>query len=82
MSYTILIFILCFLLNIFMGMWRVQQRKFSVQWFIAIHAPVPVIILLRLCLGVSYTLIPLLIIVSIAGQMIGGMLFMLSAKKR
>ncbi|MDR0453383.1 MAG: hypothetical protein LBH05_01075 [Deferribacteraceae bacterium] len=55
-----------------MGIWRARQKRFSAKWFIAIHAPVPLVILLRLLMGVSYYSIPLLILGSVSGQMVGG----------
>ncbi|HBL77831.1 MAG TPA: hypothetical protein DD458_21595 [Prolixibacteraceae bacterium] len=37
-----------FLLNIPFGYWRANVRKFSMQWILAIHIPVLVIIALRM----------------------------------
>ncbi|MDR2884579.1 MAG: hypothetical protein LBV09_05675 [Deferribacteraceae bacterium] len=72
MLYTLLLFTFCFLINIPMGIWRSKHRKFSLQWFISIHAPVPLVIILRLALGISYYAIPLFIFGSIMGQLVGG----------
>lgn len=62
------------LVNIPMGMWRYHLRKFSAKWFIAIHAPVPLVILLRVLLNVSISFIAIFIAFSILGQIAGGKL--------
>jgi hypothetical protein len=43
-----------FLLNIPFGYWRANVRKFSTQWFLAIHIPVPFIVALRLLSGIGF----------------------------
>ena len=43
-----------FILNIPFGYWRGHVRKFSLQWFLAIHIPVPFIIALRLLSGLGF----------------------------
>ncbi|MFO7668164.1 MAG: hypothetical protein R6W31_00760 [Bacteroidales bacterium] len=45
---------LVFVLNIPFGYWRANVRKFSTQWFLAIHIPVPFIIALRLLSGIGF----------------------------
>ncbi|MDT3699133.1 MAG: hypothetical protein RO469_06855 [Thermincola sp.] len=62
------------LLNIPMGYWRSMVKKYSVQWFLAIHLAVPVIFLLRIKAGLGYVYIPGLILFAVAGQIIGGRL--------
>lgn len=58
-------------LNIPLGMWRYTVKKFSVSWFIAVHASVPFVIALRIWLQVPYWSVPVLIAVAILGQFIG-----------
>lgn len=60
-----------FALNIPFGMYRARQRKFSVAWFVAIHLPIPFIILTRISLGVSPWWIPVGLAVALAGQVLG-----------
>jgi hypothetical protein len=48
---------LVFLLNIPFGHWRARCRKFSWQWLLAVHAPVPAVIALRLASGIGFQLI-------------------------
>ncbi|MDF1576147.1 MAG: hypothetical protein P1P86_13245 [Bacteroidales bacterium] len=54
MGKLIFISLLVFLLNIPFGYWRANVRRFSTQWFLAIHIPVPVIIALRLVSGIGF----------------------------
>jgi len=37
-----------FLFNIPFGYWRANVKKFSFQWFLSIHLPVPIIVLARI----------------------------------
>lgn len=62
------------LVNVPMGYWRSVAKKYSVQWFLAIHLAVPVIFLLRVKAGLGYWYIPELVIFAVAGQIIGGRL--------
>jgi len=46
-----------FVLNLPFGVWRARTRKFSVAWFVSIHAPIPVVVAMRytLDLGLEWT---------------------------
>jgi len=46
--------IVVFLLNIPFGYWRANVRRFSAQWFLAIHIPVPFIIALRIWSDIGF----------------------------
>jgi len=54
MTRLILIAILVFIFNIPFGYWRANVKRFSVQWFLAIHIPVPFIVGLRLLSGIGF----------------------------
>ena len=54
------------------GYWRVRCRKFSFQWWLAIHLIIPGIILMRLWGGFSYAYVPLFILITVLGQIVGG----------
>lgn len=54
MTTLALIALLVFVLNIPFGYWRANVKQFSVQWFLAIHIPVPFIIALRLLSGIGF----------------------------
>jgi hypothetical protein len=65
------------LINIPFGCWRKKVNKFSVQWFIAIHLPVVLVIILRFYSGVGFASItyPIIIFAFVAGQYLGGRTF-------
>ena len=44
----LLVTITVFVFNIPFGYWRANVKKFSLQWVLAIHIPVPIIIALRI----------------------------------
>ena len=54
MNTLIIISILVFILNIPFGYWRANVKRFSAQWFLAIHIPVPFIVALRLISGIGF----------------------------
>lgn len=64
------------ILNIPFGYWRATEKKFSLRWFLAVHAPVPFIILLRLLAGLGWQLaaFPVLVAAFFSGQFFGGLL--------
>jgi hypothetical protein len=43
-----------FILNIPFGYWRANVKKFSFQWFLAVHIPVPIIIALRILVSIGF----------------------------
>jgi hypothetical protein len=72
----IVIAIIVFLLNLPFGYWRDRVRKFSLQWVLAIHLPVPIVIALRIFSGLGWQFItfPVLIGAFFAGQFVGSRL--------
>jgi len=68
------IMLLVFLLNLPFGYIRGNSKKFSRKWMMAIHIPVPFVFLMRILSGLSYTVIPLLVLSDIAGQIAGAKL--------
>ena len=71
------VFILCFgamLLNVPFGFYRMGAAKFSWQWFLAIHLPIPFLLVARLAMGISWRAIPLVLVCAILGQIAGGRL--------
>ena len=75
--FLIVIFLLCLgtvLFNTPFGFYRVTLRRFSWQWFMAIHLPVPFIIIARIASGAGWTIIPVLVACALAGQLLGGFL--------
>jgi hypothetical protein len=62
--------------NLPFGFWRATTRRFSLPWFLAVHAPVPLVIGLRLLSGLGWQLssVPALAGAFLAGQFVGGRL--------
>jgi hypothetical protein len=62
-----------FILNIPFGYWRAGARKFSLQWILAIHLPVPIVIAIRIFSGLGWHLItfPVIIGAFFSGQFVG-----------
>lgn len=73
---VILMGLFTFLLNLPMGYWRQGVRKFSWQWIVAIHAMVPVIILMRRMMHIGFAWWTFLITIPcyFGGQFIGARL--------
>ena len=67
---------LIFLVNLPFGYWRAGLNKFSAGWFVAIHAPVPLVVALRWGLGLpfSWSTLPLFVAAYFAGQFLGSRL--------
>ena len=69
--------IIVFAVNLPFGYWRAHVRRFSLQWILAIHAPVPLVVACRFLLGLGWHLItfPVLIGAFFAGQFAGSRLW-------
>jgi hypothetical protein len=67
---------LVFFLNIPFGYWRANVKKLSLQWFLAIHIPVPFIIALRIFGGIGFIWYTYVFLVGgfFLGQKVGSML--------
>ncbi len=59
--------------NLPFGWWRAGVRKFSLAWFVAVHAPVPLAVAMRWAagLGFRWSLLPLFVAGYFAGQWLG-----------
>ena len=66
--------LIVFLINLPFGYMRSRATRFSRQWMMAVHIPVPFVFLLRLVSGLNWTVIPLLVLSNVAGQLAGGKL--------
>ena len=71
---TISFFVL--FLNLPFGYWRENTEKLSLQWILAVHLPVPVVIAMRIYSGLGWRFVtfPALIGAFFAGQYLGGRL--------
>jgi F0F1-type ATP synthase membrane subunit a len=61
-------------MNLPFGFWRAGVKRFTRPWFVAIHAPVPLVIILRVTSGLGWHLVsfPVLICAFFTGQLLGG----------
>jgi len=75
--------IIIYLLNIPFGYWRAGTRRFSRDWYLAIHIPVPVVIVMRiyLDLGWGWQSYAVLITAFFLGQFTGKFIRMVVKKK-
>jgi len=69
----VIIALLIYSVNIPFGIWRAGQKKFSIKWFLAIHIPVPFVILLRYMGGFPFNWTSFLLFLSVffTGQLTG-----------
>lgn len=66
--------VLCVVLvNLPFGYWRAGVRKFSPAWFLAVHAPVPIVVLIRHAAGLEFrwATLPVFVAAFFAGQSLG-----------
>jgi hypothetical protein len=65
-----------FIINVPFGYWRAGVRRFSPQWFVAVHAAVPMVIALRFALGLPFrwSMFPLFVAAYFGGQFAGSRL--------
>lgn len=68
--------LLIFALNIPFGYWRSNVKKFSLQWILAVHIPVLVVIAVRFIseVGFHWSTYPILIFTFFVGQYVGGII--------
>jgi hypothetical protein len=64
-------------INISFGYWRANVKTFSLQWFLAVHLPVPFIIGLRLISGLGFAWYTYIFLVAafFLGQQTGSLIF-------
>lgn len=75
MTKLLLIGLIVLLLNIPFGYWRANVKRFSIQWFLAIHIPVIFVITLRLASHLGFTWYSFLVLVTafFLGQQLGAL---------
>ena len=69
--------IFVFILNLPFGYWRANVRKFSLQWALAVHIPVPFVIAARIFSNIGFELYtyPIIIGAFFLGQFLGKYLY-------
>jgi len=75
--------LLTFIINLPFGYWRQGSRRFSFNWFLYIHLPVPIIIGLRFLfeLGFEWVTYPALVLAFFLGQAVGAQYRKMRKKK-
>ena len=68
--------LLVFIFNIPFGYWRARVKKFSLQWALAIHIPVPFIIVARIYSDIGFAWYTYVFLVSafFLGQRLGAVI--------
>jgi hypothetical protein len=68
--------IVVLVVNLPFGFWRAGVKRFTLPWFVAVHAPVPLVVGLRVLSGLGWQLstVPALAGAFLAGQFFGGRL--------
>lgn len=74
MTFILLLCLLATIINLPFGFYRAGVRKFSCRWLLAVHLPVPLVIVARLTSGIGWGYVPVLIGFSVLGQFLGGMM--------
>ncbi len=72
-----------FILNLPFGYWRANVKKFSLPWFLSIHAPVPLVIAIRVLSGLGWEFItfPIMVCAFFAGQFAGSKLHQMRSNR-
>lgn len=70
---VLIVALVTLLINIPFGFWREGVRKFSVSWFVAVHAAVPIVIAMRVMAGIEWRIMTIvfLVLCYFLGQFIG-----------
>jgi len=73
----VVVALLVFVLNIPFGYWRSNVKKFSLQWILAIHLPVPIVVMMResFQLGYHWTTYPMMVFAFFGGQFAGKQIY-------
>jgi len=76
MIHLLIISALVFVIVIPFGYWRSNVKKLSLQWFLAIHIPVTLIIAIRIASGIGFAWYTYIFLVTafFLGQKAGGLL--------
>jgi len=79
----LLVGVIVLFLNVPFGYWRANVRRLSPQWYLAIHLPVPVVVVLRVLTGLGWRVMtfPFLAASFLLGQFIGGTLHRLRRRR-
>lgn len=71
-SLILALFFFSLILNLPFGYARARSARYSLRWFLYIHAPIPIIFILRTISHVEIKYIPVVVIGAFIGQVLGG----------
>ncbi len=73
----LIISLIVFVLNIPFGYWRANVKRFSLQWYLSIHIPVPIIIAFRIFFEIGFTWHTYIFLVTafFLGQRLGSIIY-------
>jgi hypothetical protein len=76
--------VIVFLINMPFGYWRGSVKKLSFKWFLAVHLPVPLVVLVRIYSNIGFQLItyPVIVGAFFFGQYAGARLYKSRSVKR
>lgn len=64
--------ILLMVVNLPLGYLRRRHKRFAYGWYFYLHLSLPVVVYLKIKIGYDWTVIPALLLGTIAGQSLGG----------
>ncbi len=67
----LMLIVLTFVINILFGYWRAATEKLTLEWFLSVHLPIPVIYGLRMIYEVPVSHIPVFVVAYFLGQLSG-----------
>lgn len=70
---VVVVALIVFVINLPFGAWRSGVKKFSFLWFLFIHLPIPLVVLLRIYshIGFAFYTYPVLVGAFFSGQLVG-----------
>ena len=71
---VMILFFFTVMLNLPFGYARTRSKRYSLRWFLYIHVPIPVILLIRVMSHIEIKYIPIFALGALIGQIIGGKL--------
>lgn len=66
------LFSLTVMINLLFGHLRNRTKKFSLNWFLCIHLPIPLIFFARVSSHLGFQYVPIFVVAALTGQIIGG----------
>lgn len=66
------LFSLTVMINLLFGHLRTRTKKLSLNWFLCIHLPIPLIFFARVSSHLGFQYVPIFVVAALTGQIIGG----------